>query len=258
MNMICKYIKMQIMNSVKFLFVIMTSIFRLIIDAILKYGGITRVYDINSCEFNKAECYEFNKANSREAFYRDITFKYYVYKKILSRFNTIGSHKLVIGLILFTNIIGLNDCYPILGICRYVNGVYSRYIIYDCHLSEIEKNFNLSAKIYQTIKKIEIVSHPDKFRTKNWLDLENLDLDSMETVDSELDQIQKIDITSSIKYFYDVNNFVTPQQDIIRFYLISSGDDSNLKSFDSVITTREIFDEDMRENIVTYEQRRIV
>lgn len=115
--------------------------------------------------------------------------------------------------------------YSCLGVCTSVNGKYVRYVCYNTGLSKIT-NFNLSSKKYQNIKKIEIENNS-----------------------------KIIDVTDSIKNFYDCNNF-TRFIEIIRFYkIINKQYFESLQLFGKIkiIIHREYYDPKIKDIIYTQE-----
>lgn len=169
------------------------------INMILRFLGYIRVYDIQ--------------------FEDDVTFLYY-FLKLINQF----------GLV-------IDITYPKLGICRYINNKYVRYICYEEKLQSIEKiSNNYSSKNYHYIKKIEII-----FRMNDNL---------------ESNEIMRIDVTNAKNNLYDLNNDFTDMSDIVRFYKVITGSfkiDPNNNNI-SIFVTREKFDDNLLEFITTYDE----
>lgn len=128
--------------------------------------------------------------------------------------------------------INIDMSYPKLGICTYDNDRYVRYICYDEKLSALEKRKkNISAKKYHDIKRIELVDRSrqtDKHR----------------------------DVTDAKLNFYDVDYFTDPF-DMVRFYQLYRGDINLIYrecSDISIVFTREIFDDNLLEFVVSHEE----
>jgi hypothetical protein len=121
--------------------------------------------------------------------------------------------------------INLDIKYSKLGISRYIDDRYTRYICYDHYLSEID-NIMLSSKKYHDIKKIEI---KDNGRLL-------------------------LDVTKAKNNFYD-NGFATSIRDMIKFYLVTSGKNLDiLTKSSSIVITREFFDDDQLELVTAHEE----
>jgi hypothetical protein len=114
--------------------------------------------------------------------------------------------------------------YSKIGVCKYVNNKYVRYICYDTKLSDI-RNIKLCASKYFDIKKIEI-----------------------KTSDS-----YKYDITLAKNNFYNtVDHHNIDIRDIVRFYQIINN--LYFKNEISICVSKEFFDDDSLEFIKMYDE----
>lgn len=232
--------KMQISRLFSYFMLYIRFMIMSIFNNTLRLMGYVRVYDIQNGS--------------------DLTFMYYLLKNV----NKLGPGS---G-------IGIDITYPKLGVCRYVDSRYTRYICYDSKILDIDHiSTNFSAKNYHDIKKIEIIT-----KTKN-----------TEEITSELD------VTKSKTNFFDSSHFAeisrrnhkkdindsndpntmksqgmildstdkTPMRfteifDVIKFYQTVNYPheiiDTNLEEDRTIRVTREKFDDDLLEFITTCEE----
>ena len=139
--------------------------------------------------------------------------------------------------------------YPLLGVCRYVDNRYTRYIMYDTKISSIRHIHNsFSSHRYHDIKKIQIIT-----KSKN--------------TDSVV-----LDITDAKTNFFDIDDHKTNIVDIIKFYLMTTYNNminndminndminndmiNNVNDVNTIIrVTRENFDDSLLEFITTCEE----
>lgn len=130
----------------------------------------------------------------------------------------------------------INVCiiYPKIGVCRYIDNKYVRYICYDSNLLRIsykpKMNLDLIPKNYDDIKKIELI---------------------LETFEQH--KLIKIDVTNAKNNFYDFHNTITNLSDIVKFYLIIEKKSIVMpEKINSIIITRETFNDDLLEFVTTY------
>lgn len=229
---------MPINKVFSYLMMYIRFIFMCTFNNILRLFGYVRVYDIQ------------NGA--------DLTIMYYLLKNV----NRLGPG------------IGIDITYPKLGVCRYVDNRYTRYICYDSKLLEIDHvSTYLSAKNYHDIKKIEIVrrskstdnvvSEIDVTKAKiNFFDSNHFAEIPKREQKNIQDQKQGPDtVISSGVILEDTNK--TPMRftevfDIIKFYQTVNYPqgivDVNPEEDRTIRITREKFDDELLEFITTHEE----
>jgi hypothetical protein len=208
-----------------------------VLNNVLKFMGYVRVYDINTGS--------------------DLTLLYYLLKYFRKKIPEIG----------------LDISYPKLGVCRYVDNRYTRYICYDSKLLDIDHITTcLSAKNYYDIKSIYII----KKSKKDDIVLSQSDVTKAKkhfydsTYFAEISAISKKKYENEeIKNILD-NSDKTPLRftkikDIIKFYkrlnfnffMNKNISESNILDSENEIIiriTREKFDDDLLEFVTTYEE----
>lgn len=175
------------------IFIILSIYLKLILKYIYNnffyYMGYTKVYDLE------------NK--------KDITLLYHINKYIFKKLFTVEYR------------------YSKLGIAKFIDGVYYRFICYDIFLMDID-NINkemLSSKKFHDIIKI---THMDE------------------------NNIIKYNLTNAKNNFYDINN-TSSLNDMIIFYNLSKISKNIYKKNDKIKVTREYFNTEILEHIVTHE-----
>lgn len=153
----------------------------------------------------------------------------------------------------------LDISYPKIGVCRYIDNKYIRYICYDCKLTDIDNKYILlSSKKYHNITKIQILSNTRElisdltnsklnfYDTNYFSELSKKTIHSNKTINSEnTKQILNDMDTRPIKQTYIF--------DIIIFYLLLSKKNV-LKDTNIVKITREYIDDDTFEHQITHEE----
>jgi hypothetical protein len=144
--------------------------------------------------------------------------------------------------------------YSKIGVCKYINNKYVRYICYDCKLTDINNtNIRLSSKIYHNITKIQLLSNTREFiydltnsklnfyDTNYFSELSNKTLHLNKTTNQILNNMDTLPIKQT--YIFDV----------IIFYLLLSKKNV-LKDTNIVILTREYIDDDTFEHQIIHEE----
>ncbi len=172
------------MNPLKYMIICVKISYFRFYNFVLRILGYTRVYDIET--------------NA------DLTFLYYALK-IFNKYCAFG----------------IDITYRKIGVCKYQDNKYTRFVCYNKHILEIE-NEKLSSKNYHTIKKIELIG-----------------------------PMKSINVTDAKNNFYDIESH-TDLCDMIKFYKIYSG--KKINTSEKILITREYFDEDLLELITTQEE----
>jgi hypothetical protein len=182
---------------IKYILMLFVCIFTNFVNMILRFIGLVHVYDIENGD--------------------NITFVYYILR-LLALLN-----------------VSIDIVYPKLGICKYINNKYVRYICYDTNLSQINDKLNLLSKNYHDIKRIELLVKTNKVTD---------------------DKFPRIDVTNAKNNFFDLDNTITDLSDVVKFYLIMKKNTialpANFERINSIIITRENFNDELLEFITTY------
>lgn len=136
--------------------------------------------------------------------------------------------------------------YSHVGVCRYVNNRFVRYICYDIKLNNINKNiYEYNSKNYHNIKKIELIT---KKKNTNKI-------------------ISNINVTPAKTNFYDQQNksslIHTTISDVVKFYLLLNSYYFNInilynnKNDNYIRITKKKFNNDTLENDITFEEHKI-
>jgi hypothetical protein len=198
------------------------SIIILAFNTCLKTIGYVRVYDIQNGV--------------------DLTLIYYFLK-----IKNIVSQKIRIPSI------GVNEFYPMIGVCRYVGSRYTRYICHNMKIQDIDRisvSLSFSAKKYHDIKKIEIITkHKNTDDIILVLDVTNAKINFFDTNYSAEIPMRDNDNETPIR--------ITQMVDIIKFYQtmnyeakINTNSDENR----TIRVTLEKFDDDSLEFTTSCEE----
>jgi hypothetical protein len=121
------------------------------------------------------------------------------------------------------------------GVCFYHNGIYKKCIMYNATLKDIKKNISMIKDQNVNESRIEILT------TGSFDNITKIEYINGETS-------RAIDITNSLRSFYDHNKSIKIEDMIIfHLYLKSQYSEKNNESY-LIIITKELFDDDTFEH----------
>lgn len=186
-----------------YVFAFICGIFFNFFNMILKFIGYTRIYDIHNNE--------------------DLTLIYHILKLL----NRLG--------------VPIDISYPVVGVCRYIDNRYVRYVCYDHQLTESIMDFDSSDTL--------------RLKSENYHDIVKMEILIKDIND---DEIKRIDVTKAKNNFYDLDRSFTNIFDIVKFYLLTN--DSKIFASlpivnkKTILITREKFDDELLEFLKTYDE----
>ena len=135
--------------------------------------------------------------------------------------------------------------YPVVGVCRYIDNRYVRYICYDQRLTE--STFDLDASDS---------SDAQRLVSKNYHDVVRMEILVKDIKD---DEIRRIDVTKAKNNFYDLDYSFANIFDIVKFHLLIKNDSKVFESLPivnkkTILITREKFDDELLEFVKTHDE----